>query len=107
MKMIFSSLNLVRKVGVCITSAEIGESKLTSEENLFNTTQHEYNTTSMGGPSGRDLNLADLAVVSEECYSSFHHPTVTAPERHTHTFMARRRFLPWKKFSPFGEIRTH
>jgi hypothetical protein len=27
-----------------------------------------------------DLNPADLAVVSEECRSSFHHPT--APERH-------------------------
>jgi hypothetical protein len=35
MKMIFSSLNLVRKIGVCITSEENGESKLTSEENLF------------------------------------------------------------------------
>jgi hypothetical protein len=31
----------------------------------------------------------------------------SAPERHTHTSMARRRFLPWKKSSPFGEIRTH
>jgi hypothetical protein len=38
MKMILSSLNLVRKVGVCITSEENGESKLTSEENLFTTT---------------------------------------------------------------------
>jgi hypothetical protein len=36
MKMIFSSLNLVRKIGVCIISEENGESKLTSEENLFN-----------------------------------------------------------------------
>jgi hypothetical protein len=35
MKMILSSLNLVRKVGVCITSDENGERKLTSEENLF------------------------------------------------------------------------
>jgi hypothetical protein len=34
--MILSSLNLVRKIGVCITSEENGESKLTSEENLFN-----------------------------------------------------------------------
>jgi hypothetical protein len=30
------SNNLVRKIGVCITSEENGESKLTSEENLFN-----------------------------------------------------------------------
>jgi hypothetical protein len=36
MKMILSSLNLVRKIGVCITSEENGESKLTSEESLFN-----------------------------------------------------------------------
>jgi hypothetical protein len=35
MKMRLSSLNLV-KVGVCITSEENGETKLTSEENLFN-----------------------------------------------------------------------
>jgi hypothetical protein len=34
MRMILSSLNLVRKIGVCITSEENGESKLTSEENL-------------------------------------------------------------------------
>jgi hypothetical protein len=32
MKMILSSLNLVRKIGVCITSEENGENKLTSEE---------------------------------------------------------------------------
>jgi hypothetical protein len=38
MKMILSSLNLVRKIGVCITSEENGESKLTSEENFFSTT---------------------------------------------------------------------
>jgi hypothetical protein len=36
MKMILSALNLVRKIGVCITSEENGENKLTSEENLFN-----------------------------------------------------------------------
>jgi hypothetical protein len=32
MKMILSSLNLVRKISVCITSEENGESKLTTEE---------------------------------------------------------------------------
>jgi hypothetical protein len=36
MKMKLSSLNLVRKIGVCITSEENGESKLTNEENVFN-----------------------------------------------------------------------
>jgi hypothetical protein len=39
--MIFSNIDyendtLVRKIGVCITSEENGESKLTSEENIFN-----------------------------------------------------------------------
>jgi hypothetical protein len=43
MKMILSSLNLVRKIGVCITSEENGESKLTSEENLFNNLLHINN----------------------------------------------------------------
>jgi hypothetical protein len=40
--MILSSLNLVRKIGVCITSEENGESKLTSEENLFNNLRTYY-----------------------------------------------------------------
>jgi hypothetical protein len=31
----------------------------------------------------------------------------SAPNRHTHTSMARRRFLPSKKSSPLGGIRTH
>jgi hypothetical protein len=35
MKMILSSLNVVRKIGVCITSEENGESKLTSEEIVY------------------------------------------------------------------------
>jgi hypothetical protein len=47
---------------------------------------------------------------SRWCRKSVALPSTTlpsAPERHTHTSMARRRFLPWKKSSPFGEIRTH
>jgi hypothetical protein len=44
MKMILSSLNLVRKIGVCITSEENGESKLTSEESLFNNLLPTYAT---------------------------------------------------------------
>jgi hypothetical protein len=40
MKMILSSLNLVRKIGICITSEESGECKLTNEENLFNNLLH-------------------------------------------------------------------
>ncbi|KAH0822428.1 hypothetical protein GEV33_000363 [Tenebrio molitor] len=44
---------------------------------FLNHTTRIQHTTSMGGPSGRDLNPDDLAVVSEECRSSFHHPTVS------------------------------
>jgi hypothetical protein len=44
MKIILSSLNLVRKIGVCITSEENGESKLTSEESLFNNLLPTYAT---------------------------------------------------------------
>jgi hypothetical protein len=39
--MILSSLNLVRKIGVCITSEENGESKLTSEEIVIYVTSVE------------------------------------------------------------------
>jgi hypothetical protein len=35
--MILSSLNLVKKIGVCITSEGNGESKLTSEEKIVYT----------------------------------------------------------------------
>jgi hypothetical protein len=45
---------------------------LSGRHNTNTTTQHP-----LGGPSDRDLNPADLAVVSEECSSSFHHPTVS------------------------------
>jgi hypothetical protein len=46
MKMILSSSNLVTKIGVSITSEENGESKLTSEENLFSASQSgKYSVT--------------------------------------------------------------
>jgi hypothetical protein len=53
------------------------------------------------------LTRADLAVVVERVLILPSTTLPSAPRGHTHTFMARRRFLPWKKFSPFGEIRTH
>jgi hypothetical protein len=49
-------------------------------------------------------------LTSRWCRKSVALPSTTlpsAPDRHTHTSMARRRFLPSKKSSPFGEIRTH
>jgi hypothetical protein len=50
---------------------------------------------------------ADLAVVVERVLILPSTTLPSAPRGHTHTSMARRRFLPWKKSSPFGEIRTH
>jgi hypothetical protein len=44
---------------------------------LDDTTRISQHTTSMGGHPAWDLNPADLAVVSGECHSSFHHPTVS------------------------------
>jgi hypothetical protein len=44
---------------------------------FFWTTRNAHNTTSMGGHPAWDSNPADLAVVSEECRSSSHHPTVS------------------------------
>jgi hypothetical protein len=63
-------------------------------------TQHLY---TRGRPSRR----ADLAVVVERVLILPSTTLPSAPRRHTHTSMARRRFLPWKKSSPFGGIRTH
>jgi hypothetical protein len=44
---------------------------------LDDTTRISQHTTSIGGHPAWDLNPADLAVVSGECRSSFHHPTVS------------------------------
>jgi hypothetical protein len=45
---------------------------------LDDTTRIQQHTTSMGGPIRPGIRTpADLAVVSEECRSSFHHPTVS------------------------------
>jgi hypothetical protein len=50
---------------------------------------------------------ADLAVVAERVLILPSTTLPSAPRRHTHTSMARRRFLPLKKSSPFGGIQTH
>jgi hypothetical protein len=50
---------------------------------------------------------ADLAVVAERVLILPSTTLPSAPRRHTHTSMARRRFVPLKKSSPFGGIRTH
>jgi hypothetical protein len=50
---------------------------------------------------------ADLAVVAERVLILPSTTLPSAPTRHTQTSMARRSFLPSKKSSPFGGIRTH
>jgi hypothetical protein len=44
---------------------------------------------------------------SKECVALPSTTLPSAPNRHTHNSMAWRRFLPSKKSSPFGGIRTH
>jgi hypothetical protein len=65
----------------------------------------QYNIyTPMGAFSRRDSNgirtRADLAVVAERVLILPSTTLPSAPRRHTHTSMARRRFLPLKKSSP-------
>jgi hypothetical protein len=60
------------------------------------TQQHLY---THGRPSRR----ADLAMVVERVLILPSTTLPSAPRRHIHT----SRFLPWKKSSPFGGIRTH
>jgi hypothetical protein len=50
---------------------------------------------------------ADLAVVAERVLILPSTTLPSAPTRHTHTSMAWRSFVPSKKSSPFGGIRTH
>jgi hypothetical protein len=65
------------------------------------TTQHPWEAIRPG---------IQTLLTSRWCRKSVTLPPTTlpsAPARHTHTSMARRRFLPSKKSSPFGGIRTH
>jgi hypothetical protein len=74
---------------------------LFSGRHEMHTTQHPWEAIR---PGIRTL------LTSRWCRKSVALPPTTlpsAPARHTHTSMARRRFLPSKKSSPFGGIRTH
>jgi hypothetical protein len=70
-----------------------------------------HNTNTNTNIHGRPIRPGIRTLLTSRwCRKSVALPSTTlpsAPERHTHTSMARRRFLPWKKPSPFGEIRTH
>jgi hypothetical protein len=68
---------------------------------------HNNIYTPMGTLPAGTRTRADLAVVAERVLILPSTTLPSAPNRHTHTSMAGRRFLPLKKSSPFGGIRTH
>jgi hypothetical protein len=72
--------------------------------------RHNTNTTTHN-IHGRPIRPGIRTLLTSRwCRKSVALPSTTlpsAPDRHTHTSMARRRFLPSKKSSPFGGIRTH
>jgi hypothetical protein len=72
--------------------------------------RHNTNTTTHN-IHGRPIRPGIRTLLTSRwCRKSVALPSTTlpsAPDRHTHTSMARRRFLPSKKSSLFGGIRTH
>ncbi|KAH0814057.1 hypothetical protein GEV33_008734 [Tenebrio molitor] len=66
-----------------------------------------HNTNTNTNIHGRPIRPGIRTLLTSRwCRKSVALPSTTlpsAPERHTHTSMARRRFLPWKKSSPFAE----
>jgi hypothetical protein len=68
---------------------------------------HNNIYTPMGAFPDGTRTRADPAVVAERVLILPSTTLPSAPRRHTYTSMARRRFLPLKKSSPFGGIRTH
>jgi hypothetical protein len=72
--------------------------------------RHNTNTTTHN-IHGRPIRPGIRTLLTSRwCRKSVALPSTTlpsAPDRHTHTSMAWRRFLPSKKSSPFGGIRTH
>jgi hypothetical protein len=69
-----------------------------------------HNTNTTHNIHGRPIRPGIRTLLTSRwCRKSVALPSTTlpsAPDRHTHTSMARRRFLPSKKSSPFGGIRT-
>ncbi|KAJ3634966.1 hypothetical protein MTP99_007906 [Tenebrio molitor] len=64
---------------------------------------HNNIYTHMGAFPDGTRTRTDLAVVAERVLILPSTTLPSAPRRHTHTSMARRRFLPLKKSSPFAE----
>jgi hypothetical protein len=68
---------------------------------------HNNIYTPMGTLPDGTRTRTDLAVVAERVLILPSTTLPSAPDRHTHTSLAGRRFLLLKKSSPFGGIRTH
>jgi hypothetical protein len=97
---IISFLQVVRRGSGALSPATHAHS--TSHSQTYTTLIHPWAPF----PDGTRTR-ADLAVVVERVLILPSTTLPSAPRRHTHTSMARRRFLPLKKSSPFGGIRTH
>jgi hypothetical protein len=96
---ILSFLQVVRRGSGALSPATHAHS--TSHSQTYTTLIHPWAPF----PDGTRTR-ADLAVVAERVLILPSTTLPSAPTRHTHTSMARRSFLPSKKSSPFGEIRT-
>jgi hypothetical protein len=97
---ILSFLQVVRRGSGALSPATHAHS--TSHSQTYTTLIHPWAPF----PDGTRTR-ADLAVVAERVLILPSTTLPSAPTRHTHTSMARRSFLPSKKSSPFGGIRTH
>jgi hypothetical protein len=96
---ILSFLQVVRRGSGALSPATHAHS--TSHSQTYTTLIHPW----AHFPDGTRTR-ADLAVVVERVLILPSTTLPSAPTRHTHTSMARRSFLPSKKSSPFGGIRT-
>jgi hypothetical protein len=97
---ILSFLQVVRRGSGALSPATHAHS--TSHSQTYTTLIHPWAPF----PDGTRTR-ADLAVVAERVLILPSTTLPLAPTRHTHTSMSRRSFLPSKKSSPFGGIRTH
>jgi hypothetical protein len=99
---------VVRRGSGVLSPATHAHPLLSSPQLSFFSGRHETHTTQHPWEAIRP-GIRTL-LTSRWCRKSVALPPTTlpsAPARHTHTSMARRRFLPSKKSSPFGGIRTH
>jgi hypothetical protein len=94
---------------LCLSVMRRGSGALSPATHAHSTSHSDIHNiyTPMGTLPDGTRTRADLAVVAERVLILPSTTLPSAPDRHTHTSMAGRRFLPLKKSSPFGGIRTH